>query len=102
MPRSPHVRSTLIGAGVGAMLATALHLWILYATHIARWPFESIEIFSVLGWFLLGAPAGLPLQFGLEALPAHLLYPGMLVSIVVNWSLLFWLGGWFRRSRARA
>lgn len=100
-PISPW-HSLALGAGVGGALAAALHLWTLYATHVAGMAAEGVAFWTMIASSLLAAPFILLLQPGLDALPAGSEYPGMLMGIVINWSLLSWLRGRFRRHRAIA
>lgn len=92
-----HLRSALTGAGVGAALATALHLWMLYATHVARLPHEGTAFLAYFGAVLLGMPINLLPSILPIGLPVMVEYTLLLAGIVVNWSLAFWAWSRFRR-----
>lgn len=87
---SRHVRSAVRGACVGAILATALHVWMLYATHVSGMSFEEIGFLTYFGASMLGAPTNLlwPLVPGV---PVELEYPLLLVGMAVNGALLPWI-----------
>jgi hypothetical protein len=88
------IRSAARGACAGAILATALHVWMLYATHLSGMTGEGVAFLTYFGAVMLGAPFNLLLS--LAPVPFRLEYPLLLLGIVAKGALLPWIWSRFR------
>jgi len=105
--RNQRLRSASIGAGIGAALAGALHLWQLYAMSLGGMAPEGVAFTTYGVALVLGFPTNLLLSVGLDYWRTLGLvslgtseYPLLLLGIVVNWTLISMLRGYLRRNRS--